>query len=266
MRESDFDEYFALRRAGDYRAAYGVLARIIKDNPRWSRVGDLYVWCGELELLLNDDIHRALEYLERAGELGCRSTASYLRQHGYVLWRLGEREKGIQELEQCVELEPTIANLRTLGEVLSQEQDPRAFSVWQHLLEKDPRSSCAHAHVGREMARSGDRGKALLMIKRAEHLSPSVEDTIGIAGAYFELGEFQSAIEAYLEADRLGYAFKGPLYAAVAECYFSIGDPETGQRYLRWAVRHDPEHDSVKSACERHDVNSEHSNGHGYPQ
>ncbi|MHC4517475.1 MAG: tetratricopeptide repeat protein, partial [Planctomycetota bacterium] len=239
MPKSEFDEYFALRKKGAFREAYDVLLGILSTSPRWSRVGDLYVWCAELEMTLNNDLKRAQQLLEKARRLGCRYMDAYYRRHGILLCRLGRRRKGIEELERAVELSPSICSLMALAMELTEEEDGRALAVCHRVLDQDPESCWALTYMARLAARAGDRGKALLMIRRAERLSPSEYDIYDIAALWYELGEFQQAIHAYLEADRRGKQPKGPLYAAVAACYFEMGDNATGQKYLRWATRHD---------------------------
>lgn len=252
MPKSEFDEYFALREKGAFREAYDVLREILETSPRWSKVGDLYVWCAEFEMMLNGDVKKAQQLLNKAWRLGCRHMAVYCREHGVLLWKLGKCKKGIEELERAVELDPSTFHLVTLGIALTTEDDERAPAIWQRVLDQDQRNCRAHIYMGRLAARAGDRGKALLMIKRAEQLSPSPYDLHEIANLYFELGEFQHAIDTYLKADRQGKQPKGPLYAAVAACHFSMRENAAGEKYLRWAVRHNPEHEYVKQVYKTH--------------
>lgn len=251
FQTADFDDYFALYDKGAYREAYAVLRDIIETQPCWSKVGDMYVWCADLELLVNDDVYKARQLLDKAGELGCHFMANYYSSFGYVLWRTGEPEKGIEYLEKSVSLDPRGTNLTTLGKVLSSADDKRAISIWHRVLEQDPNNCSAHIYLGRESAKSGDRGKALLMIKRAERLNPTIRDLVEIGGSYKELGQFQNALDAYLEANRLGYEPKGPLYASVAVCYFSLGEESLARKYAQWAMRSNPENDYVKEVWQK---------------
>ena len=227
----NFDDYFALYDKGAFREAYAVLHDIMESQPRWSKVGDIYVWCADLELLVNNDVSKARELLDKAGELGCHFMASYYNTHGYVLCRTGEEERGIQELKESVALDPSVHKLTTLGRMLSFVDDKRALSIWHRVLGQDPNNCSAHIYLGRESAKSGDRGKALLMIKRAERLNPTVRNFVEIGGSYTELGEFQNALNAYFEANSLGYEPKGPLYVSIAVCYFSLGEKSLARKY-----------------------------------
>lgn len=251
MDESMFEEYFALRKKGAFREAYAVLREILDKFPRWSRVGDLYVWCAEFELLVDDNVSKARRLLDKAGGLGCRNMAAYYEELGYVQWRAGEREEGIRTLEKCVALDPSVRHLTTLGKVLSYEGDSRAAGVWERVLEEDPKSCQAHIYTALDALRSGNRGRSLLLAKRAERLRSTAEDARGMARLYFELEEFQLAIGAYLAADRLRCQPKGPLYAGIAACYFSLGENETGRKYLDWAMQHNPEHEYVKDVYQK---------------
>lgn len=248
---ANFDDYFALYDKGAYPEAYGVLREIMETQPRWSKVGNLYVWCANLELLVNNDVCKARQLLDKARELGCSDMVDYYRVKGYVLWRTGERDKGMQDLEKSIELDARLSNLTTFGRMLSFIDDKRAINIWERVLKKDPKNCLAHIYVGEEAAKFGDRGKALLMAKRAEKLDPSVEDVFEIGRLYHELEQFQSAVNAYLEANRRGYSDKALLYSCIAACYLSLGQVSAARKYAQWAVRSNPENDYVKEVWQK---------------
>ncbi|MHC4808083.1 MAG: tetratricopeptide repeat protein [Planctomycetota bacterium] len=228
---TDFDDYLNLFDKGAYREAYTVLRDIMDSEPRWSEVGDLYVMCAELELLVNDDVCKASELLGKANELGCSDMVKYYRIHGYVIWRTGERDKGMQYLEKSIALDPRVINLTTLGRMLSFIDSERAMNVWQRVLEKDPKNCLAHIYVGWEADKSGDLAKALLMAKRAEKLNPSVDNIFEIGRLHHKIKQYQSALNAYQEANRRGYADKAILYASIAACYLSLGQASEALKY-----------------------------------
>ncbi len=246
MATSDFDEYFALHAKGRFREAYAVLREIIKSKPRWSRCGDLYVWCADLELTVNDDVREAQLLLEKAHALGCRHPAPYHHVRGFVRWRMGDYDEGIRDLEKSVELEPSVWSLTALGKLLAVQGDERATSVWQRVLEQDPKNCLAYACLGMLAAQSGDQDRAILMVTKAEKLAASASDHNAIGRLYQELGQFQSAVDSFLKAAKVGDPAKAPLYAAIAACYFSMGDVQNGQEYLDRARRHDPDHEYVR--------------------
>jgi len=231
---ADFDDYFDLYNKGAYREAYAVLRDIMDTQSGWSKVGDMYVWSSELELLVNDDVRKAHELLDKAHELGCHFMDDFYSSRGYVLWRLGDRERGIQDLEKSVEINPTLTNLTNLAKVLSYDHDKRAMRVCRLILEQDPKNCSAHIYLGIEAAKSGDRDKALLMAKRAENLASTSYNFFDIGWLYHELGLFQRAVNAYLEANRRRREPTVPLYAVIAACYLSLGDCD---RAIEYAIR-----------------------------
>lgn len=245
---SEFNEFRALCSKGAYRDAYTALRTVMAAQPQWAKVGDLYVWCADLELIVNDDVPKAAEFLSTAVRLGCMDMAGYYSTHGYVLWRQGEREGGIQDLEKSVELVPSIAHLAELGQVLSSDGDERAKGIWERILREDAKNCQAHIYIGREEAKCGNRDKALTTVRKAERLASISQEFVEIGRLYHELYEFETAIGAYLKAESLRQEPKGPLYAAIALCYFSLGDREAGQEYLDWAMKHNPEHEYVRYA------------------
>lgn len=233
---SNFDDYNALYEKKAYREAYTVLREIMEKQPRWSNVGDLYVKCANLELTVNDDVRKAGKLLDKARELGCINMVPYYRIRGYVLWRIGNHDTGAQCLEKSVELDPNVTNLVTFGELLSYDHDKRALWIWQRVLMQDPNNCSAHIYLGIEAIRSGDRDKALDMVKRAENLSSTIRDLVDIGRLYYELEQFQDALNMLLNANRHGYEPKGFLYSAIAACYRSMGDCGAAIEYSSSAI------------------------------
>ncbi len=209
----------------------------MQSQPKLTNVGDLYLWCAELELLLNNDVHIARQLLDKAHELGYSDMSSYYNILGYILWKTGEHDRGKQYLEKSVALKPSISNLKTLGSILSHDDDKDALSVWQRILEQDPNHCLAHVYLGIEALKSGYRNKALDMVKRAESLSPTIRDFWDIGRLYYELEQFQDALNALFEADRGGYEPRGSLYSFIAACYRSMGDYVAAIEYSSRAIK-----------------------------
>jgi tetratricopeptide (TPR) repeat protein len=232
----DFADYFNLYESGAYRKAYAVLRDIMQTQPQVSDKGDLYLWRAELELLVNDNAQKARQFLDMAHELGYSEKSSYYRTLGYVLWRTGERSKGIRYIEKSVELNPNITNLKTLGRVLSYDNDKDVLKVWDCILEQDPNDYSAYVYLGIEALRSGDRDRALNMVKHAESLSPKIHDFWDIGYLYFEMELFQDALNVLLKADKGGYEPKGFLYSTIGAYYCSMGDYDAAIDYASRAI------------------------------
>ncbi len=246
QKKADFTEYFALYKKGAFREAYKVLRDIMENYPRYSKMGDMYVNCADLELLINDDVNKALEFLNKACELGCHFMDQYYKCYGYVIWRMGEHKKGIEYCEKSVELNPKGSGLLTLGTLLSTDNDKRAISIWKKVLEEDPKSCLAQIYLAREEYNSGNRDNALLMVQEVEKLNPTSRDYADIGRLYFVMEEFQLALDAYLKAEQLRDEPKGPIYAAIAACYSSMGEEGLAKKYIQWALQFNPENDYVQ--------------------
>lgn len=230
----------------NFGEAYAVLRDVMENEPRWSKVGDVYTLWADLELLANHDPRKAIELLDKAQEIGCSQMAYYYAKRAEALWETGERNMALQCYEKSVAADPCAFYLSNLARALSFLNDERALSVWQQVLEEAPKNCIAHTYIGWEAAKSGDRDKALFMAKKAEELQSSIRDVCEIGRLYYELEEFQTAINKYLEAKKLGYYEEGVLYAAIADCYLSLGDASAAQKYAQWAMRIEPENDYVK--------------------
>ncbi|UCG58119.1 MAG: tetratricopeptide repeat protein [Phycisphaerales bacterium] len=240
VQTQNLADAFRKYREWNFAGAYAAVCRGIKDHPEWSRNGDVYILWADLELRVNRDIPRARDLLGTALSVGSFDQAFYYRVHSMLMWESDEREAAIEDMEKSVEADPRVVCLETFAAALSHVGDQRAMSVLQRILEKDPENCWAHIYIGIAALKSGDRDKALLMVRKAEELGPSTEQVFEIGRLYQELGEYQTAIDRYLEADRLGYEDNGKLYACIASCYFVLKDASAARKYVESALRFDP--------------------------
>jgi len=177
--------FAALYKKGAFADAYAALCDMMKNPPRWAAEdGDLYTLWAELELLANEDAPRALQLLDKARQIGCSKMGYYYSTLAQAMWKTGNHEMSVRYLEKSVEADPSVIHLVQLGQVLWHLDDQRATAIWRRVLEKDPKNCLSHIYVGLEAAKSGDRGKALLMAKRAERLNPSDDDIFEIGRLY----------------------------------------------------------------------------------
>jgi lipopolysaccharide biosynthesis regulator YciM len=109
----------------------------------------------------------------------------------------------------------------------------------------------AHAYLGHELLRSGARDTAVSLARAADQLAHTGVDFAHVAGLYHDLGEFQSAIERYGYAERQGCKNVAAIYAAVADCYFSLGDENAVREYLRRAEECGSTNGYVREVSER---------------
>jgi tetratricopeptide (TPR) repeat protein len=230
-----------------YKDAYSALCDFVEKEPKWLKDGDVYTLWAELEFLANRKPCKAMKLLDKAQEIGCSEMGYYYAIRAQVLWGKRELETALHYFEKSVAVDPSVANIEGLATALSYMHDERAISTWQQVLEKDPNNYFAYAYIEREAAKSGEKDKSILMAKKLEELHPSsAEEVADIARFYHELGEFQAAIDKYLEAKKLGFNEESLLYAAIADCYISLGEGNQARKYMELALKHDPENDYVK--------------------
>jgi tetratricopeptide (TPR) repeat protein len=195
---------------------------------------------------VNENYCRALELLKKAEEFGYLDSGFYYSTHGQAMLGMKNYENAIRDFERCIAIDHRVSDLAMLAEALSKNNDKRALSTWHQVLEKEKNNCLAHVFIGSEFLKSGDRGKALLMAKRAEKLNPREVEFVDIGTLYYDLDEFQSAINMFLEANRLGYKHKSFLYAIIAACYLSLGQAAQAKTYALWALQHEPVNDFAK--------------------
>ncbi len=235
----------AFHKKGDFKTAYKILSRAVKSESRLSKVSEIYILLAELELLVNKDPHRTLEALDKAKKMGCTQMAYYYTRRAEALWQIGEHQTAIQCFESSVAAEPCAFYRSNLAFALSDLDDERALNLWKEVLKEEPENSLAHSYFGSKAAKSGDRDKALLMAKKADKSASSGRDFVQVGRLYYELGEFQTAVERYLEAMKLGYD-RGQLSAGIADCYLSMGQVALARKYLKRALKYSPNDEYVK--------------------
>lgn len=236
--------FYDLYHKEAYQEAYEYFRHYVEKHPKLSKKGDTYVQYAELELLANDDVNKAQEFLNKAIEHGCSNMASYYRILGYILWRKDKKDEAIQYLEKSVAINPNITNLITLGRFLSYNRNEQAPEIWQKILKRDPKNCPAHIYLGIEASLSGDNEKGLLMAGRAEKLVRKARDLFETGDLYNQLGLFQKALSLYLECDKQGYSHKSSIYAAIASCYYLLDDYDNSIRYAAkvLCIERDNEH------------------------
>ena len=245
---TSYKDVMALHDKGDYKKAYDILSIAIKRGSRLSKAADIYILLAELELLVNEDPHKALDALDKAEEMGSTQIAYYYTRRAEALWRIGEIQTALQCFEKSVEAEPCAFYRSNLARALAYLDDERARSVWQEVLEEEPENSQAHSYFAFEAGKSGDRDNAIVMAKKADKLASSKEDILSVAALYHEWKEFQTAIEKYLKVIKL-IKFgrqRGWVYARIADCYLSMGQTDLARKYVKQALKYCPDDEEVK--------------------
>jgi tetratricopeptide (TPR) repeat protein len=129
LQTHDFGDVLTMYNKGDLGKAYIALCNVMKNETRWSKDGDVYTLWAELELLANHDPRKALEFLEKAQNIGCSEMGYYYNIYAEALWEAGEHEKALQYFEKSVATDPTVSHLRNLAWALSLKHDKRAMDA-----------------------------------------------------------------------------------------------------------------------------------------
>lgn len=243
--QRDFTHVMELYDKGAYDKAYRAFCDVIKNEPRWCKVADVYIKWADLELLANNNPVRALELLDKAKELGCSLMAYYYMKRAEALWLIEEYQKALHCYEKSVEEDPCAFYRSNLARALSLLEDDRALDVWQEVLEEEPENCLAHTYIGLETIKSGDRDKAMIMAKEADRLASSARDILEVARLYYEMGDFKTVIDKYLEAMKQGND-RGQICAGIAHCYLLMGEVNQAKKYLKRALKYSPENEYVK--------------------
>ncbi len=262
-KKGDFSPVWRFYRAGDSRRAYEAFRKIVKDNPRLIDSGDVLVLQADLELAANHDPEKALSLLDEAMRLGCGYMAYYHLKQGDALSCAGQQQAAMRAYESSVESDHSVFFQSTLARALSRMNDKRALAAWQEILFQDSKNCLAHAYIGWELGKIGDRSGAIESLQKAEVLPSSVWDLMEIAKIYSELSEYKACATICIQAaDRRGCGDreKAWLYATASDCYLNLGDARDALQYLERALQLDPEEGLVREVKDRYERQSDGDN------
>ncbi|MHC4675990.1 MAG: tetratricopeptide repeat protein [Planctomycetota bacterium] len=235
------DELLKLYFQGDYAKAYLALQDVLKTH---TQSGDLHVMWAELEIKANGDFLRAEELLGKAQKLGFSEEFRFYYDfvHGDLMLERGRYDEAIKDFERSVAVQSDVNGLRMLGQALSAAGEDRAITVWQEVLDKDPKNCLAYIFLAKEAEKRNNSIEALALVQQAEELNPSDGDEFFEMGrVYHSLSEYSKALEFYFKAEKVGYKDKGDLYSAIASCYLGSGDYTNALRFAERAVEIDPD-------------------------
>lgn len=154
-----------------------------------------------LMLLRSNKLDAAREILEEllAGDPG---NQDILYNLGMCYTELGDPEKAVETLSQCVRYYPHYANAHVaLGFAHSRlDHDEKAGEHFQRALEIDPSNPYALRNLGGLCAKEGDFEKAIQCLEKSFSINPDDQQTAyGLGYSYFQAGKIGEA-DKYLEA------------------------------------------------------------------
>ncbi len=240
------DDIEAMYDAGDLRGALATLRRRTRSRPGWAQCGDIYTIWAELELLVSRDPQEALRLLDEAKRLGYSVADYYYSIRAKALCDSGEYELGLKYFEKALSADSDLGRMIDFGRALTYSEDERAVGVWREVLERDPNNPSAHVYLGLIAARSGDEATARSEAEKARTMQLSLPDDFYLARLYQQLGEYHDAIRLYREAGKDDLVSNAQVYAALADCFISLGNARAARRHARRALRHGPDGDYMK--------------------
>jgi tetratricopeptide (TPR) repeat protein len=210
-----------LWQEGHLEEACAAFRDIIHESPEDWKVYDALA-C--LEISLSGNLEDAKALIEKAGNYGCPPDR-YHRVCANILWRKSQFQEATDRYEQAVEIDRSVSNLAAFAHGLEAIGDNRALSIWREIVEKD--SGVAQAYLGlvRYAERQKDWSEAIKMASKAKDLEPDNPEVFFRLGySYQNLGQYEKALEYYMEAESKGFAQEYAFHSNVAFCYFELSE------------------------------------------
>jgi tetratricopeptide (TPR) repeat protein len=237
-------------KQGDFEKAYLALRAIIKDYPD---NGGLYAIWAELEMRVKNNLSKAEYLINEAYHLGCPE-GFYHQVRGNLFFRKHQVEQALTEYERSVSVEPSLDNLLIFAQALSAACDERAISVWESILQKDPKNVLAYVYLAREAVRRKDLSRALEMVRKAEQLkSLNAVHVYEIGTVYHILEHYEKAREYLLRAKESSFTEQeklSSLYSQIASCSLRMDDGMMALEHALKAVKIEPKNDDCQKVLE----------------
>jgi tetratricopeptide (TPR) repeat protein/TolB-like protein len=149
------------------------------------------------------DTDTAIQELQRALELQNSDDAHQML--GEILSDKGQIEDAIAEFDKAIALRPNFAgNYDAKGLALYRAgRFAEAAASFEHVIQLQPDNASGFQRLGTTYHAAGDIEKALLNYRRSLELAPNSKTYTNLGVFYHNLGKFEDAANAYIEAIKL---------------------------------------------------------------
>lgn len=185
------------QQKGDIKGAKAAYAALYEDKV----MSAAYMLPYSLLLTRAGEYEKAREILfeaQKAPDLSLEKKQQLYVNYGAVLWKLGDKEGAIRNLEAAHEKYPSGIIYQTLGYLYVEYGDKeKALSYNEEALEYDHEDPIVLDNMGQTYYRLlNDKEKALTYFKKANELRPVQIDTLYFLAKYdIESGDTQAALE-----------------------------------------------------------------------
>jgi tetratricopeptide (TPR) repeat protein len=237
-----------LRLCGDgrYEAAYPMMSVALKIWPEDSQV---LAYMAGLEIVFKKNYEAGQNYMDKAFEHK-NTDLDFLYAFKGQLWfdDIGKKEEGLACLEKAVSLNRSAWNLTALGSRIVDSDGERAQKLFKEALQLEPENPGLISTIATGQMKQGNWSEGLELALKACALKPC-DPLINVTAAHghFGLEQFEKALQFYAKAEKLGYYDKVYLYNAIGECYKELGNKKEARKYLKKALKIDPDSSEAKN-------------------
>ena len=225
------EKFLYLFNKKDFIKAYDLLKYMI-ELKYWHNTGLANVMCGRLEFLAYNNFQKAREYLDEAYYTwGYNFNAEEFGLYGYILYSLGDYDRGIEFMEKSIEMNSSEKNLSYFATALSNNHDKRSIDLRGKILDKNPRNCRNRAYLAMDLAETGQKENAFIEARQAEICAHKADDFYICGLMYEKLNDNQKALDFYKKCEKLHYTPEFKLYYSFAQCYYNIGNATEATNY-----------------------------------
>lgn len=201
----------------------------------------IYDGLAYLERNLKNNLDEARNLIEKAKVCGC-PISRYHRVCADILWSKGLLEEATLEFEQAVNADRSVDNLTAFANSLMKTDCERAAPIWQKIIEKNPSNTNAYLGMAWIARKQNNWSLALEMATKAKEFQPEDPNVLfAIGQAYQGLGQYEYALNHYLEANKRGFAEKFIFLGNVANCYLELHKYAKALEHAYEAVKLNPQ-------------------------
>jgi tetratricopeptide (TPR) repeat protein len=163
---------------------------------------------------------------------------------------LGDQNSAIQYSVKSLELD--ITNDIVKSQLLIYTKDKEAGSDLENFIDHNQETSLSHIIFAQKALRQNNISNVRELTEKAYRLNPSLIEKFYIAQIYYDLGEFNKAIEIFNDCEKLGFKDIIRLYLSFAYSYYRLEDLNNSISYASKVLSVVPNNQDAKeiiSAC-----------------
>jgi len=219
----------------------------------WPQDSFILIYRAYYEYVIKGNHSEGEVYLKMAFQLNNTNEDLLYNLKGRIFIQgLGRNEEGVRFLEKAVEIDPSIPNLVALGYELREIDLQKAKRVLESLYTKESKNKDVAYCYAEILIREKEYEKAYDIIKKTLKLFHKDADLLVLQGyGYFQKEEYDKSIKSLKKGLKRNHSHPVYVLKTLAEAYLAKELPLQAEKYIKQALRIDPENTEAQTLLGR---------------